>query len=61
MTVYIKYKNSKNEYDKEEKFVDRVETNGTHIHVVYEHGVWGLVSGVTYNKDEVEVVKVLSK
>lgn len=56
MTVYLKGKEGR--ADQIEKNVKTVSTDDKYINVKYNTYTWGIVSGVTYYKDEVEIVKI---
>lgn len=56
MTVYLKGKEGR--ADQIEKNVKTVSTDSRYIKIEYTTKTWGIVSGVTYYKDEMEIVKV---
>lgn len=57
MTVYIKGHNGR--VDQVEKDVERILIDDKFINIEYMHPLkYGIVSGVAYYKDEMEIVKI---
>lgn len=56
MTVYLKGKDGR--ADQVEKNVKTVSTDDKYINIKYKTHTWGIVSGVTYYKAEMEIAKI---
>ena len=57
MTVYLKGKDGR--VDQVEKNVQTVSVDGQYINIEYTKPFkWGIVSGVKYYKDEMEIAKI---
>lgn len=57
MTVYLKGKDGR--VDQVEKNVQTVSVDGQYINIEYTKPLkWGIVSGVKYYKDEMEITKI---
>ena len=59
MTVYLKGKNGR--VDQVEKNVVAIAVDEEYINLKYNVLQWGIVSGVSYPKDEMEIEKVTAK